>query len=112
MTSSKLTNLRLEQLTRTIPDAVDVTYTSKGEATLVVDHRIVSDVMEFLRDHSLTRMKVIVDISGTDYPSRENRFDVVYSMLSIAFNNRLRVKTLVADGQPVESVTRLFSAAN
>lgn len=56
-------------------------------------------------------MKVLVDISGTDYPSRENRFDVVYSLLSIAFNNRLRVKILVADGQPVESVRRLFSAS-
>lgn len=111
MTSSKLTNLRLEQLTRTIPDAVDVTYTSKGEATIVVDCYAVADVIEFLRDHSLTRYKVIVDMSGTDYPSREQRFDVVYSLLSISYNNRLRVKALVADGQPIESVRRLFSAA-
>jgi NADH:ubiquinone oxidoreductase subunit C len=111
MTPSKLTNLQLEQLTRTIPDALDVTYSSKGEATFVVDPRVIADVMEFLRDHRLTRYKVLVDMSGTDYPSRENRFDVVYSLLSIAFNARLRVKTLVADGQPIESVRGLFSAA-
>jgi len=112
MTNPKLINLRLEQLTRTIPDAVDVTYTSKGEATIVVDPRIVADVVEFLRRHSLTQYKIMVDMSATDYPSRENRFDVVYLLLSIAYNNRLRVKTLVADGQPIESVRRLFYAAH
>merc|ERR1719443_2643186 len=53
-----------------------------------------------------------MDICGVDYPSRDKRFEVVYNLLSIKTNSRIRVKTLVDEKTAVPSVCSVFSAAN
>jgi len=58
-----------------------------------------------LKDH-------IVDICGVDYPSRERRFDVVYHMLSMAHNTRIRIKVMTDETVPVHSITSLFPNAD
>ncbi len=68
-------------------------------------------VMRFLRDDSQCLFKCLVDVCGADYPERERRFDVVYNLLSVAHNQRIRVKVPVAENEPVPSVTGLFPAA-
>jgi NADH dehydrogenase (ubiquinone) Fe-S protein 3 len=69
-------------------------------------------VLEFLRDHTNAQFRAIVDICGVDFPTRSNRFEVVYNMLSIRHNARIRVKTYADEVTPVPSVVPLFGGAN
>lgn len=69
-------------------------------------------VMYFLKDHSSAQFKSVMDICGVDYPTRENRFEVVYNMLSVRHNARIRVKTYASETSPVPSVAEIFQGAN
>jgi NADH dehydrogenase (ubiquinone) Fe-S protein 3 len=69
-------------------------------------------VLEFLRDHTNSQFRNMVDICGVDFPTRHNRFEVVYNMLSIRHNARIRVKTYADEIAPVPSVVPLFGGAN
>jgi NADH/F420H2 dehydrogenase subunit C len=56
--------------------------------------------------------KVLTAITGTDYPERIDRFEVSYELLSLKFNNRLRVKTSINEVGSLESITKVYSSAN
>ncbi|MCP5362048.1 MAG: NADH-quinone oxidoreductase subunit C [Hyphomicrobiales bacterium] len=65
----------------------------------------------FLRDDGACMFKVLTDICGVDYPEQKKRFEVVYNLLSLKHNRRIRVKVQVADGEEVPSATGIYSAA-
>lgn len=69
-------------------------------------------VLTYLRDDSQCQFRCLVDICGTDYPERELRFDVVYNLLSVQQNNRIRVKVATDEQTPVPSATGVFPSAN
>lgn len=82
------------------------------ELMLVVPPGSLRKVMRFLRDDSQCLFKILVDICGVDYPDEERRFEVVYNMLSIGHNQRIRVKVRVAEDEPVPSLASLYHCAN
>lgn len=84
----------------------------KDELTVYVAPSALEPVMTFLRDHTNSQFKSLQDISGVDFPSRENRFEVVYQLLSFRYNARIRVKTYASEVSPVPSVVPIFNAAN
>ena len=69
-------------------------------------------VLTFLRDDQNCLFKQLVDISGVDYPEEEERFEVVYNLLSLNHNQRVRVKLTTDESTPVPSVTSVYSSAN
>lgn len=84
---------------------------SLGELTLEVSRRDVLKVLAFLRDDLACLFKLLIDICGTDYPERAERFDVVYHLLSIKLNQRIRVKITTDAEHAVPSCVSLFSSA-
>lgn len=66
----------------------------------------------FLRDHTQSQFKQVVDVCGVDYPRKPFRFEVVYNLLSHQHNARIRVKTYADETTPVPSVTPLFIGAD
>ena len=84
----------------------------KGELTLVVPCSKIKQIIHFLRDNTNCQYRTIIDICAVDYPERENRFEVVYNLLSIHYNTRIRVKTSVNEITPLESITSLFKGAD
>lgn len=80
---------------------------------LVFDARTddIADVLQFLRDDRECEFSVLLDICGVDYPERQNRFEVVYTLLSMTQNNRTRVKISIEEDQIAPSVTGVFSSA-
>jgi NADH-quinone oxidoreductase subunit C len=83
-----------------------------GELTLVVERTKVREAVTFLRDDPAWRFKVLIDVCGADYPDRAERFEVVYHLLSMHENVRVRVKTSTDGAAPVPSIVDLFPAAN
>lgn len=82
-----------------------------GELEIVVNPEHVVPMLTFLRDTSTCQYKLVMDICGVDYPSREKRFDVVYVLLSLHTNSRLRVVTQVDETTPIQSATSVYNAA-
>jgi len=94
-----------------VEDAVSRSSVAHGELTLEVDAEDILKVLKFLRDDSSCRFSCFIDICGVDYPQRENRFDVVYHLLSPTQNQRIRVKLEVNESRQVPSVVSIFAAA-
>ena len=84
----------------------------KGELTITVPHSKIFQVIQFLRDNTNCQYRSIIDICAVDYPERENLFEVVYNLLSITYNTRIRIKTSVNEVTPLESITSLFKGAD
>jgi NADH-quinone oxidoreductase subunit C len=82
-----------------------------GELSITVPATALPRVLQWLRDDPATMFKELVDICGVDYPDREQRFDVVYHLLSMHHNQRLRVRVLTDEATPVPSVTGIFRSA-
>jgi NADH-quinone oxidoreductase subunit C len=84
---------------------------ARGELTLNVRRDGILSVLTFLRDDSNCQFRQLVDVAGVDYPDREERFDVVYHLLSLKQNQRVRVKVTASEDTPVPSATAVFSSA-
>ena len=93
------------------PDIVNWSV-SYNELTLTVERGSIVRVLIYLRDSNTFQFSQLMDVCGVDYLGREQRFDVVYNLLSLAHNQRLRVKIEVDEGVPVPSVVSVYSSAN
>ncbi len=82
-----------------------------GELTLVVQRAAIARVLAYFRDDPNLLFKVLVDICGVDFPDRVERFDVVYHLLSLRHNQRIRIKIRTDENTPVPTATEVFSSA-
>lgn len=83
-----------------------------GELTLVARPEHIVTVLTFLRDDPRCKFTTFIDLCGVDYPEREKRFDVVYHLLSMPLNQRVRIKVETDEDAPVPSVAGLFPCAD
>lgn len=83
-----------------------------GELVVHVHRQTIVKALTYLRDDANCRFKLLMDVCGADYPERPERFDVVYHLLSVAQNQRCRVKVMTDEETPVPSVVGVFSSAN
>ncbi|KAL4796829.1 hypothetical protein BDV19DRAFT_77736 [Aspergillus venezuelensis] len=83
----------------------------KDELCIYVPPSGVIPTMSFLKYHTSAEFTAISDITAVDYPTRDQRFEVVYNLLSVRYNSRIRVKTYADEASPVPSVTGLFEGA-
>jgi NADH-quinone oxidoreductase subunit C len=81
------------------------------ELMIAVQPGSIVKALRFLRDDSNCQFKLLMDICGADYPERDRRFEVVYNLLSLKQNQRIRVKVSTDEATPVPSVTGVFSTA-
>jgi NADH-quinone oxidoreductase subunit C len=83
-----------------------------AELTLTIEAADIVRALSLLRDDPQCAFKILIDICGVDYPNRPKRFDVVYHLLSVAKNQRVRVKVEAEENVPVPSVVSVYPAAN
>jgi NADH-quinone oxidoreductase subunit C len=81
-----------------------------GQNYFVLGATIVTDILTILRDEY--NFNYCVDITAVHYPEREKQFDLIWILYSYKSNERIRVKTLIADGQSVRSSVSLWPTAN
>ena len=83
----------------------------KDELCITVPREDICKALTFLRDDQECLFTILIDITAVDFPDRTERFEVVYNLLSMRMNQRIRVKLSTADMLPVPSVTGVFSVA-
>ena len=70
------------------------------------------EALTFLRDHPDYRFEVLIDLTAVDYPEREKRFEVVYHLLSMSKNLRVRIKLVTDEDMPVPTAIPAYPCAN
>ena len=93
-------------------DAVKDAHVRLGELCLEVERDEILNVIKYLRDDANCQFSTLLDVCAVDYPERTERFEVVYNLLSMSHNTRIRVKLSTDEDTPVASVTSVFNSAN
>ncbi|MQX35076.1 NADH-quinone oxidoreductase subunit C [Roseospira navarrensis] len=95
-----------------LSDQVRETHLSKDELVVSINRQDVVRVLTFLRDDPNCLFVQLVDVCGVDWPERDERFEVVYNLLSLKHNQRVRVRLTASEDTPVPSVVEVFKTAN
>jgi NADH-quinone oxidoreductase subunit C len=96
---------------KALGDALLDTKQAVGEVTLTVKRDEIVNVLKSLRDTPGLEYQQLMEMAGVDYPDRSERFEVVYHLLSLTMNRRIRVKVSTDEATPVPSVTGLWPVA-
>ncbi|XP_034656800.1 NADH dehydrogenase [ubiquinone] iron-sulfur protein 3, mitochondrial [Drosophila subobscura] len=89
-----------------------VQLTAGDELEVLIAPDGVVPVLQFLKDHHQAQFTNLIDIAGLDVPCRKHRFEVVYNLLSLRYNSRIRVKTYTDELTPLDSACEVHKAAN
>jgi NADH-quinone oxidoreductase subunit C len=81
-----------------------------GQKYMVVDPTVVNEILQLLRDDE--QFDYLVDCTAVHYPNREQQFDVIWILYSFPRNERIRVKTMIKEGDAVTSATPIWETAN
>ena len=93
------------------PKLITRSVIAKEEITLETTPEQIIPLLDFLKMHTSSQYKMLIDITGTDYPEREKRFEVSYMLLSVKYNSRIKIKVHTDEITPVPSVESLFPNA-
>lgn len=83
-----------------------------GDLVVTVDKESLLEIIAFLKDDSGYLFRQLTDVTAIDYPNKENRFTVVYQLLSLSFNLRLRLKIEIPENYIVDSLFNSYSNAD
>lgn len=83
----------------------------KNELCINVSFKNIIPVFFFLKNHTNSQFKILSDICVVDYINKKERFEVIYNLLSIRFNNRLKVKININELEPIDSLTSIYKTA-
>jgi NADH-quinone oxidoreductase subunit C len=100
-----------EYIAHGLVDEVVDTGVAHDELMVRVKRDALVRVLTFLRDDSNCQFKLLMDVCGVDFPDRDERFEVVYNLLSLTHNQRVRIKVSCNADTPVPSATGVFSSA-
>ena len=95
-----------------LPGEVRETEVICGELIVWTDPAGLLKTLTFLRDDQNCQFKQLLDVTAVDYPGREQRFELVYILLSLRHNQRIRAKVAAGEDTQVPSAVPIFSSAN
>lgn len=99
-------------LKETFPEAVRDIEEFRRETSITVDAGKIREVMTFLKENEKLCYDLLLDLAGVDFDDRSPRFMIAYLLHSTKINNKLRIKTTVAEGASLDTVSDIWLAAN
>ena len=95
-----------------LPYYINTVLFALNDLTIVVSSRYINQVLLFLKNDLNSQFRVLVDLTAVDFPENDKRFEVVYMLLSLKYNVRIRVKTHVNEMSSLDSVSDIYLSAN
>jgi NADH/F420H2 dehydrogenase subunit C len=112
MNSQKISSGMWENCLLSIPNWVEkCEFSRTGEITITIGADSVYEFFLYVQNHTNLQMKMLVDLTAVDHPAREKRFEVVYHLLSLQYNTRLRVKTHVDEMTSLPSLEKVYNSS-
>ena len=84
----------------------------KNELCITISRKKLIPILFFFKNHTNSQFKILSEICAVDYINKQNRFEIIYNLLSIRFNSRLKIKIQINELQQIDSITNLYRAAN
>ena len=81
------------------------------DCCLLVKTNLLPEILTIFKNHFKYQFKILTCISGVDYPENLYRFQIVYELLSLKYNSRLRIKVFLNELTPMSSVEKIYSGA-
>jgi len=94
-----------------VPDLINFIYIMDNMFILATNSENLLKILTFLRDHTLCRFKLLMDITATDFPSFKNRFEVTYNLLTLTYNIRILVKSLTNENFKIPSTFQQYQSS-
>ena len=88
------------------------TYFSNFQKNLLVKINCLNNTLRVIKVHLVYQFKILTCIYGIDYPEKYYRFSLIYELLSIKYNSRLRIKTMVNEISPLDSIEKIYKGAS
>jgi len=110
--SEENSEISLQLLRENHPDGVLDTLLPQGDATAVIRPEFLTKIIDFLKNDSRLLFDTLMDMTAVDYNGENPRFEMVYHLLSLRFNQRLRIKLRIEEGKPVDSLTSMWGCAD
>ncbi len=107
---NQIQNLKQDIITKFGDDKITLVTTPVGDHVLEAPKNVIPAILRYLKEYA--GYAFLMDVCAVDYPNRAKRFDVVYHLFNMNDASRLRVKTQLADGESVESVTKIWKGAD
>mgnify|MGYP001566996344 FL=1 len=101
-----------EHIATQLKDSVNSLDIMNEELVIFARRAEIHNIISFLKDDPLCKFSTLIDLCGVDYPGRERRFEVVYHLLSMSHNTRVRIKVRTNETEPVHSISSIFPNAN
>jgi NADH-quinone oxidoreductase subunit C len=101
-----------DMIVAALPGAASGHAVAFGQLTVAVNAAKIVEIVRYLRDDPGCRFVSVIDITAVDYPGRENRFDVVYHLLSPTLNARIRLRAEASETTQVPSIIDVFPGAD
>jgi NADH:ubiquinone oxidoreductase subunit C len=98
-----------ESIISTLPIIRTDLYTK--DCSLLVKTNLLPEILIIFKNHFKYQFKILTCISGVDYPENLYRFQIVYELLSLKYNSRLRIKIFLSELTPMSSVEKIYSGA-
>jgi NADH/F420H2 dehydrogenase subunit C len=99
-------------LISSLPHYINTILIKFNELTIIVGSNYINQTLSFLKNDNNCLFQVLVDLTAVDYPENDKRFEIVYFLLSLKYNTRIRVKTHVNEMTSIETVSNIFFSAN
>jgi len=100
-----------KNMTKILP-IIRLEFYSNKNNNFLVPTKLLNEIVTIIKNHFKYQFKILTCISGTDNPENYYRFQIIYELLSLKFNSRLRLKILVDDLIPVNSIENMFLSAS
>ena len=105
----KLNKIYSQYLLKILP-IINYTF-HKKELSINISFNKIIPTFFFLKNHTNCQYKILSDLCAVDYITKKERFNIIYNLLSIQFNSRIRVKISINELQPIDSITSIYKAA-
>ena len=102
----------VDLISNSFPEAITKQSYRFDQLTLTLELSELKNVIRFLKDDPRCNFHCFIDLCGVDFPNRPVRFEVVYHLLSLINNVRIRLKVNIAENKSVPSIIDLYPAAN
>ena len=86
-------------------------YSIQGESVVKIPVSLIKIFFTFIKNHTSTNFSQLIDITALDHPERQSRFELVYQLISYAYNQRLTVNVSIPEGVYVDSITSIYPSA-
>lgn len=101
-----------KSILKMLPNYIQASIYTNRELTFIINKNYNTLVIKFLKKYTNGQYQTMSDMCAIDYPMKQYRFEIIYTLLSLVYNSRIKIKTYLKELDSIETITSLYRGAN